>query len=348
MNPKWKMILKKAGLICLSTILFALCSVLIYITKVTGNMRRLEKDPELPVMTANPNLDDSTKEKLEGYWTVAVFGVDSRDANIDKGTNADVQMICSINRATGDIRLVSVFRDTYLMNDIVNDTYGKVNQAYFEQGAAGNAAVLGTNLDITIDDYAAFHWKAVVDAINLLGGVEMDLTKAEFYYINAFITETVSATGVASTHLDAPGMQHLDGVQAVAYMRLRLMDTDYNRTERQRKVIEKVLEKAKNTDVSTLLQVIDTVVPQIGVSMDVNDLIEIARNIKKYKISATTGFPFEREEANMGRKGACVIPNTLESNVKELHRFFYSDEAYICSDRVREISREIIKDAVKN
>lgn len=348
MNPTWKMILKKAGIICLSTILFALCSVLIYITKVTGSIRRFEQDPEVPVMVTNPNLDESTKEKLEEYWTVGVFGVDSRDSGIDQGTNADVQMICSINRTTGDIRLVSVYRDTYLLNDIVSDSYGKVNQAYFIRGAAGNAAVLGTNLDLTIDDYAAFNWKAVVEVINLLGGVEIELTESEFFYINAFITETVAITGIPSKHLETQGVQHLDGVQAVAYMRLRLMDTDYRRTQRQQEVIKKVLEKAKAADMATLLQVIDAAFPQIGVTMDVEDLIEIARNIKKYNISATAGFPFVREEANMGRNGACVIPSTLESNVEELHRFLYDDEDYACSGRVREISREIIKDAIKN
>ena len=348
MNPTWKMILKKAGLICLSTILFALCSVLIYITKVTGSVQRLKEDPELPVMTVNANLDESTQEKLEGYWTVALFGVDSRDALVGSGTHSDAQIICSINRATGDIRLVSVFRDTYLLNNLVSGSYGKVNQSYFEKGAAGNAAVLGTNLDITIDDYVAFNWKAVADAINLLGGVEMELSKAEYFYINAFITETAAATGVSSTHLDGPGIQHLDGVQAVAYMRLRLMDTDYQRTERQREVIGQVLEKAKSADFPTLLQVIDTVFPQIGVTLDVNDLVEIAGNIKTYHISETTGFPFDREDANMGKKGACVIPKTLESNVEKLHLFLYDDADYTCSDQVKEISREIIKDAVKN
>lgn len=351
MNPTWKLILKKAGLICLSTILFALCSVLIYITKITGSIQRLEADPGIPVMTANANLDEGTQEKLEGYWTVALFGVDSRDtfeASANSGTHADAQILCSINRATGEIRLVSVYRDTYLLNHLASGSYGKANQAYFLQGAAGNAAVLGTNLDLTIDDYVAFNWKAVADAINLLGGVEITLTKVEAYYMNAFITETVSVTGVPSVHLDGPGLRHLDGVQAVAYMRLRLMDTDYKRTERQREVIGKVLEQAKRADLPTLLQVIDTVVPQIGVTLEADDLVEIAGNVGTYQISETTGFPFEREEANMGKRGACVIPNTLESNVEQLHRFLYDEEDYICSDRVKEISREIIKDAVKN
>lgn len=348
MNPTFKTVLKKAGIICLSTILFALCSVLIYITKVTGRIQRLDTQPDAPVMTSNPNLDPKTQEKLDEYWTVAVFGLDSRSGDLGKGNNADVQLLCSINKTTGDIRLVSVYRDTYLLNEPSTGSYGKLNHSYVSLGAGGNAAALSTNLDLTIDDYAAFNWKAVIDVIDLLGGVDIELTKAEFYYINAFITETVSATGVPSTQLKDYGMQHLDGVQAVAYMRLRKMDTDFTRTERQRRVIGQIFTKAKSADLSTLMQILDTVLPQIGISMDTGDLFDMARNIKKYNISAATGFPFVHEEASMGKSGNCVIPNTLESNVQQLHLFLYDDDSYTCSDRVKEISREIIKDAVKN
>lgn len=94
-----------------------------------------------------------------------------------------------------------------------------------------------------IDDYAAFNWKAVAEAINVLGGIDLEITPAEFKYINGFITETVNSTGIGSTQLKQAGANHLDGVQAVAYSRLRLMDTDFQRTERQRKVIALALEK---------------------------------------------------------------------------------------------------------
>ena len=118
MNPAIKSILKKAGIICLSTILFAMCSVLIYITKITGNMHRLDGSPEIPVMETNPNIPAEPMNMGSGYWTIAVFGVDSRNGDVGKGNHADVQLLCSINAATGDIRLVSVYRDTFLMNRI--------------------------------------------------------------------------------------------------------------------------------------------------------------------------------------------------------------------------------------
>lgn len=348
MKLTWKSIFKKAGIICLSTILFALCSVLIYITKSTGRPQHQNAEPSMPVVSTNPNLDEKTQEALSEYWTIAVFGLDSRSGSVAKGNNSDVQILCSINRNTGDIRLVSVFRDTFLMNAPSASGYGKLSQSYMELGPVGNASALNANLDITIDDYISFNWKSVAEAINLLGGVDIELTKPEFYYINAFITETVDCTGIPSSHLEEYGMQHLDGIQAVAYMRLRIMDTDFDRTERQRRVISQAFDKAKNADLGTLLKVLDTVLPQVSSSLNMEDLADVARNIKNYRISQTTGFPFSHKTADLGQYGDCVIPNTLESNVEELHRFLYDDESYTCSEQVKTIGREIIKRAVKN
>lgn len=110
--------------------------------------------------------------------------------------------------------------------------YHKINQAYFDGGHKQAVDALERNLDLQIDDYATFNWKAVADAITILGGIDIDISDSEFGYINGFITETVNSTGLGSHQLEHAGTNHLDGVQAVAYARLRLMDTDYNRTAR--------------------------------------------------------------------------------------------------------------------
>lgn len=344
MNLKWNIILKKAGMICLATLLFALCSVLIYIAKATGSMQHPDSGPETAAMTAGPKAQDQPDD----YWTIGVFGLDSRNGSLGKGNSGDAQILCSINRTTGDIRLVSVYRDTYLLTGPSARDYGKISQSYANQGPEGNVAALSANLDLTIDGYVAFNWKAVADAINLLGGVDIELTKSEFHFINAFITETVASTGVPSTQLENYGMQHLDGVQAVAYMRIRQPDTDFDRTKRQRAVITQMFEKAKSADPGTLVQVVQTILPQTAMSLDQKDLVDMALNMSKYHISAAEGFPFTHQQAPIGKNGDCVIPNTLESNVEQLHEFLYDDKDYTCSDQVKEISREIIKDAVKN
>ncbi|MGN0371280.1 MAG: LCP family protein [Enterocloster sp.] len=274
-----------------------------------------------------------------GYWNVAVFGVDSRDGNT-KNALADVQMICSVNRSTGEIRLVSVYRDTYLKINS-EGTYHKINEAYFKGGQKQAVAALEENLDLKIDDYAAFNWKAVAEAINVLGGIDLEITPAEFKYINAFITETVNSTGLGSVQLSEAGMNHLDGVQAVAYSRLRLMDTDFQRTERQRKVVSLALEKAKQADAGTLAGLVKAILPQISTSININDLLPMAKDVGKYYIGETAGFPFSRQTARVGKMD-CVIPTTLESNDVLLHKFLYGDEVvYTPSAAVKKISAAI-------
>lgn len=282
-------------------------------------------------------------QKMQGYWMIAIFGVDSRGTNVGKGTNADVNMICCINQDTGDIKLVSVFRDSYLNIDD-SGTYNKINAAYANGGPEQAVRALNKNLDLNITDYITFNWKGVADAINILGGVDLEISKAEFRYINSFITETVKSTGIGSNHLKSAGMNHLDGVQAVAYGRLRLMDTDFARTERQRKIIKLAFEKAKKADYSVLNNILVVVLPQVATSLDFADLTNVALNITKYQLGETAGFPMARGDANLPKKGAVVVPATLDSNVTLLHNFLFGDENYTPSDSVKNISAKIASD----
>ncbi len=279
----------------------------------------------------------------DGYWTIAVFGVDSRDGNLEENALSDVEMICNIDRATGEITLVSVYRDTYLKIDS-DGTYHKINEAYFKGGHKQAVAALEENLDLKFDNYATFNWKAVADAINILGGIDLEISDAEFAYINSFITETVNSTGIGSHQLEHAGMNHLDGVQAVAYARLRLMDTDFNRTARQRKVISLAMEKAKNASFSELNNILMAVLPQISTDLGIDDLIPLAKNVNKYQIVETTGFPFSRETKKIGRMD-CVIPTTLESNVVQLHQLLFGDETYQAPSSVKAISQKIGEDS---
>lgn len=311
-----------------------------YLTSRLDLMTRLPWDPD---KIRNDGISLEKQEQMDGYWTIAVFGVDSRNSSLGSGNNADVNMICNIDQGTGEIKLVSVYRDTYL-NVNEKNNYNKINSAYLHGGPEQAVMALNKNLDLDIDEYATFNWKAVADAINILGGIDLEISKAEFYYINAFITETVQATGVGSTHLKQAGMNHLDGVQAVAYGRLRLMDSDYARTERQRKVIALAFEKMKKADWATINNVIQTVFPQVSTSIETGDLLSMGRKLTRYHLSETMGFPADRKEVNMGKKGACVIPDTLESNVIELHQFLFGDEAYEPTSIVSSISAKILSD----
>jgi len=275
------------------------------------------------------------------YWTIAVFGVDSRDGNLGAGALSDVIMLASINRRTGDVNLTSVYRDTYLQIDDEGN-YHKINEAYFKGGYEQAIAALNRNFQLDIDDYVTFNWKAVAEGITMLGGIDMDISDSEFAYINAFITETVNSTGLGSVQLEHSGMNHLDGVQAVAYGRLRLMDTDFNRTARQRKVLQLALEKAKSADKKTLVATAMTVMSEIKTSIGADDILELAQHAKNYNLVNAVGFPFSRDTTYVGKMDV-VVPATLASNVLQLHPFLYGDDAsdFELNDTVKAISDHI-------
>lgn len=309
------------------------------------NLIRRDTSINMEDMT-NPNLDNAKIAAMQGYWTVALFGVDSRDGELSSQTLSDVIIIANVNMDTGEIKLVSVYRDTYLSVS-ESGSYSKINEAYFRGGAKQAINALNRNLDLQIDDYGTFNWATVAQVINILGGVDIDLSKEEFYYINAYITDTVKGTGIGSVQLKHAGMNHLDGIQAVAYARLRKMDTDFQRTERQREVIEQCFEKLKKADFATVNNVMETTLKGIETGVTLDDIIPLGKNIAKFFISDTAGFPQDKYDANMGSKGDCVIPDTLASNVTQLHEFLFNETDYQPSAKVNEISNRIASDVKK-
>jgi LCP family protein required for cell wall assembly len=294
----------------------------------------------------NENLSLEQKEHMTGYRTIAIFGVDSRDGDVDQG-NADVIILCNINRGTGEIKMVSVFRDTYL-NTAGKNTYNKINSAYTNGGAGAALAAINKNLDLDIREYITFNWKSVADGINMLGGIEnVEITKPEFRYINGFITETQKKTGIPTRQFKSAGIHDMDGVQAVAYARLRKMDTDFQRTKRQRLVIQKAFQKAKKADLGLLNRILMMEVKQVGTNLSKKDFSELLLEFNKYKIGDTTGFPLTKDDVMIGKKD-CVIPKTLESNVSELHKFLFDKDDYEPTEMVKKISSKIVTDVRLN
>lgn len=327
-----------AVMLALTTVL-ALIAFIGYkkVDQTLGLMQRTDKE-EIKEMT-NPNISNDVVSTLKENWTVALFGLDTRDTDGLSGANSDVIILASINNKTGDINLISVYRDTCLKTG--DNRYRKVNEAYAIGGPKKAVEVLNENLDLQIDDYVAVNWKAVATAINILGGVDIEITKDELKYINGYITETVNSTGIGSYQIHETGLQHLDGIQAVAYSRIRYTaGNDYRRTERQRTVLAAVLEKAKHSDWSTLNNVIVTVFPMTSSSIDTNDVIAVAMNVANYKLIKTGGFPFDVIEKSVDKQDY-VFPDTLETNVSKLHGFLYGTDAYTPSDKISSISNKI-------
>jgi len=346
-NKKKKSLWKK---ILLISVIEILTLIMIFCTGYVVRYMNIKPDVQFNTKNVkNDNIDVKKQEQMQGYWTIAVFGVDSRDGGVGRGANADVQLIVCIDRATGAVKLASVFRDTYL-NLAAGSRFAKINEAYADGGPEQAVAALNKNLDLDIEHYATFNWRAVADVINMLGGVDIDITEKEFKYMNAYIHETsieskVNVKNPAAEYIKKPGMQHLDGVQAVAYARLRYMDDDFTRTKRQREVISQVLENAKKADLATLTNVIDTVLPQIAFNVDVGDILELAKGVNRYNIVGSEGFPYDLRTQMMGKKGDCVIPLNLASNVTKLHAYLFGDEDYKPSSAVWTFSDTIASDA---
>lgn len=275
----------------------------------------------------------------EGYTTIALFGGDSREGALEAGTHADTIMIASINNQTKEVKLVSVYRDL-----LVQGTEGelaKANSAYFFGGPKDAINMLNQNFDLDIEDYVTVNFQALADVVDMLGGIEIDVTDEEAEEMNNYIGETAQAVGKEADHM-VGGLQTLDGVQAVTYARIRKnVGGDYGRTERQRLVIQKLAEKVKETDLSTLNDIIDQVFSQISTSFTLREIISLATGVFQYELGENKGFAFEYTDGSVEGIGSVVVPLGVVENVEELHEFLYPNEEYVVSETVQGIAQKI-------
>ncbi|MCM1154209.1 MAG: LCP family protein [Roseburia sp.] len=279
------------------------------------------------------------------YRNIALFGVDSTTGALTKNTRSDTIMIASINQETGECKLVSVYRDTYL--NLSNDSYNKCNSAYAKGGPAMAISMLNMNMDLDIKEFVTVGFAGLTDTIDALGGVYIDVDSAEINHLNNYqlcIAEDLkrSYTPVANT-----GYQLLDGLQATGYCRIRYTaGDDFKRAERQREVLSAVADQAKKASPAALGQIANNVFEEVYTSLDLAEIVELLGDVAKYNITETAGFPTEeyRKTGTIGSKGSCVVPTDLEENVKWLHQFLFNDYDYEPSSTVKECSDKIAED----
>lgn len=288
----------------------------------------------------NEDLNEDTLLSLEGYTNIALFGLDNRSSNNYDTGNSDVIMIASINNKTKEVKLVSVYRDTYL--SIGDGKYKKANAAYAAGGAKQAVQMLNSNLDLDIKDYVCVDWAAMVEVIDDLGGLDLNITQAEMQQINKYKKDIDKVTGYSTPALTQYGNIHLDGTQATTYARIRkLAGDDYKRASRQRIVLQAILEKAKKSDIGTLTSICNSVVDDISTSLSISQILLLAKDVKSYNVTSTTGFPFHLTNKDMA-VGDSVIPADLTLNVRELHEYMLDDPAYVPSQTVQAISSTIV------
>ena len=285
------------------------------VKKKTTEVKQTEKEKE--------------EVKKKGYRNIALFGVDARDGD-------------SINQDTQEIKLISVFRDTYL--NLSNDSYNKCNTAYAQGGPEQAINMLNMNLDLDITDYVTIGFSGLIDAVDALGGVEIEITDSEISHLNNYQLCMAEELGVDYIPVEQSGRQLLNGMQATAYCRIRYTrGDDFRRAERQREVLRAMMDKAGGASVGTLTDMVNAVLPQVETSLDVDEVLSVLGSVAGYNMAVSDGFPFEggRAGANVGSKGSCVIPMDLEENVRQLHQMLYPENSYTPSSRVAQINEEI-------
>lgn len=297
------------------------------------------------------NTGVSDNNVMKGYTTIGLIGLDGRDGELKSGARSDTMIIASINNDTKKVKLVSVYRDTYLRigeDSEGNGQYDKANAAYKKGGPEQFLSMLNTNLDLNVTDFVSVDFQAVAEAVELLGGIDVELKEEEVVHLNYYCVETSKVTGMDYTPLEEKaGVHHLNGVQAVSYARIRYTSgNDFRRAARQREVIYKIVEKAKNSDIATLSKILDKVFPKVYTSFTKAEILQMGMSMMSYDIEDQTGFPFdhlygERVKDAMGGLDV-VLPVTLESNAIKLHEFLYPEDSYTPSDEVKAYSQRIV------
>ncbi len=326
-------------------------------TKDIYEEKVMDKNFDKDKVVENEGLD---KEKKEGYTNIALFGIDSRGAEFDAATHSDTIIIVNINNATGEVKMVSVYRDTMLeVTDLNgNVSYTKANAGFFKGGAEGAINMLNTNLDLDITDYAVVNFSGLIKIIDALGGIDTNITEKERVLINGYMTETRQITGENAPDVTNSGEVHLTGLQATAYCRIRytayyspdgnVYYYDLGRTARQRYVLQQLLAKAKQAGTSQLISITNSILNYnsgeeriLMTSLSFDEIMDLIPTVLDMNLTANTGFPFTLSTPTI--EGASyVIANGLEYNVSKLHQFLFGDKDYKPTQTVKSISDYII------
>ena len=337
-NSKSKKIFKIIAIIMV-IIIFIVLGVggggYLYVRNSLGKMQQVEINED------SIEMNEGIKESLSGYRIIALFGVDSRESQLEKGTRSDCIMLAIIDQNSKNIKLVSVYRDTYLQ--IGNRGLDKVTHAYAYGGAELAMSTLNKNLDLNITEFATVNFDSLVDIVDAIGGIQINIEADEIKHLNDYIDSTSQTVGKTSAYVSKTGNQTLNGIQSVSYARIRYTaGGDYKRTERMRTVLTAIANKAKTLGINDLNKLATTVLPKVYTNISPDEIISMLPQIATYIISESKGWPYETKGDTIG--GVWYgVPINLANNVQKLHQEIMKQQNYSVSKQVEEISDSIIK-----
>ena len=308
-----------------------------YINSLIGGMNQEQIDE------SQIGIDKETEENLKNYRNIALLGVDTRNDNYETYNNrSDCIIIASINERSGDVKLISVYRDTYLqIKEYGKDKLDKVTHAYSFGGAQNTLLALNTNLDLNIKEYVTVNFDAVIEAVDALGGITINIASDEIQYINDYIKSLNELFKRSSKRITKAGEQNLDGIQALAYSRIRYTTGgDYKRTERMRTVLEAMVSKAKTLGLSQLINLVNLLIPKISTNLSSGDIISLIPTLLKVNFTESIGWPYTTKGITFDRWYG--VPTTLESNVIKFHKEIFGNENYTLPEEIKTISDQIV------
>ncbi len=276
---------------------------------------------------------------MKDYTNYAFFGIDSQTGSMsDRGNRSDSIIVVSINNSTKEVKLLSIYRDTFLS---INGKYSKINVAYSWGGPELAISTINRNLDLNIEKYATVNFKILANIVDAVGGIEVKVDKSIIKNLNSYIKDMNRINGGNSSTIKSAGTYTLDGNQAVAYSRIRYTaGGDLARAGRQREVLEKIFEKGKKNPFK-MMSVMDEVLPQVKTNMSQDELFKMVLSVFKYNIKDQQGFPWNQKE--MRYYGSYYgFPTTLKENAIRAHEYLFGTKDYQVSDELSRINQKII------
>lgn len=290
----------------------------LFISNKLGKMQKIDLNED------DLNVSSQVEQNLADYRNIAIFGIDSREDTYSRGNRSDCIIIASINNKTKEVKLVSVYRDTYVQ--IEGHGLDKITHAYSFGEAPLAIKTLNTNLDLNVKEFVTVNFDSVKEIIDNIGGISMQITDEEVSHI----------PGITKA-----GTYNLTGEQALAYARIRhATGGDYKRTERMRDVLTAVVNKVKTFNISQLNTFVDKTLPRVYTNITANDIFGLLPSAPNFKIVESLGWPYDTKGKTMDRWYG--IPITLESNVTRLHQEVFEQKDYSPSDTIKQISNDII------
>jgi LCP family protein required for cell wall assembly len=275
--------------------------------------------------------NEKNKKLQEEYVNILLLGVDARDPN--ESSRSDSMMIATIDKKHNKIKLSSLMRDMIVTTTGHGPMEGlnqdRLNHTYQYGGAALTLKTINENFKMNMKDFVEVDFFGLEKIIDKIGGVEINVSAAELPYVNSYQNEVAHIEKVKPILLAKPGLQVLNGKQAVGYARIRYVgDMDFQRTERQRTVLTKVFEKMSKMNILDLNNAIGEILPDVNTSLDKGDILGLSKDILLNKMSKVDQLRLPID----GHNGTIYVRNTYflgwdkEPNLEALHKFIYEED----------------------